>query len=447
MREFHFEEDFREWFENPCVYHKYGIKRILWSQNDFPDLKIETMAGRIILAEVEVKTSNFDSHKHDEDQVDVVIVWLHDQPYRKRHFKVYDVSLNALSNTPMKLDDVIDLNEDLVYQQIKGLPLIAVSSLNVDDFRFIKRYMKAWKTINQQDAQRFFTSDLDDVVKEFKSCVEVSKEEFLNRARHLHDWFPNRVFHPVLCFMAKAIAIRGTLQLIKEGILPMQKPNNDPVTDVYSVSEDQYTRLRWLEHRRKIPFMLGTYPFSSYEEKGGFCADYLDAFIGNFNFRASSRLPTVEVGLTLQELSTWERYGKKDLSEIEALNQYGLKRSHSFVDEFNPMKLEFSPSRVVSSSWKLASELKDYGFVEPDCREDVIKRIYDLVIQPIGVITHADKMPKADDIEFYFYPQNRIDDVLRRAETTIGHTKRDGAKYLRRFYQKYPLRFKAWRCQ
>jgi hypothetical protein len=441
MYEFTSEAEFRKWFEKPSVYQEYGIEKILWSQNGFPDLKVKTILGRVILAEVELKTSNFDLHGHDEDQVDLVIVWLHDEPYRKRHFKVYDVSLNMASKAPIPVDKVVDSEEDLVCQRVNSLPLIAVSSSNADDFQLIKRYMKAWKIINQQDVERFFTSDLGELVEEFKTHVEVSKCDFLNRTKHFDEGFRNRAFHPILCAMAKAIVIRGTLQLIKEGVLPLQSPHNDPVTNVYSVSKDHYVGLQRLERKHKLPFAIGDFPFFSYEERNFFCTDLLDAFVDNFNFRTSNGLPAVEIGLTLQELTVWDRFGKKALKEKEALGQYGLKETRFSRDEFNPMKLEFSPSRVVSFSSRLASKLKEYGFVEPAFSKEIVRRLYDFVIQPIGVITQADKMPSVDDIEFFFYPQSRVEDMLRRAETTIGLKRQDGVKYLKEFYQKYPSRF------
>jgi len=129
------------------------------------------------------------------------------------------------------------------------------------------------------------------------------------------------------------------------------------------------------------------------------------------------------------------------LSEREAFREYGLKKSQHSTDAFNPMKLEFSPAKIISLSCKLASKLKEYGFVTPDCPKEIINRIYDLVVQPMGVITHADKMPKASDIEFFFYPRNREWDVLRRFETTKGLTRRNGISSLKRFYQTYPSRF------
>jgi len=39
--------------------------------------------------------------------------------------------------------------------------------------------MEAWKTINQQDVDWFSTSDLGELVKEFKSYVAVFKCDFL----------------------------------------------------------------------------------------------------------------------------------------------------------------------------------------------------------------------------------------------------------------------------
>ena len=445
MIEFQSEEEFRKWFENPSVLKKYGIERVLWSQSDFPDLKFRTTSERVVLAEVEVRTSNFDLHKHEEEQVDLVIVWVHDEPYRKRKFKVLDVSMNEASKVASVVDQILKSEEDLVYQRLSRLPAVAIRSLDKEDFQLIKRYKKAWKIINQRDIEQFFTADLDELVKEFKSYIEVDKDEFLNRARYSSEWFPNRVFHPFLCFMAKAIVIRGTLKLIKDGILQLQNPNNNTIANIYSSSKGQCVKFRKIIERRKLAFALGDFPFALYEERMGFYTDYLDAFIQNFNFRASNSLPTKEIALTLQEITVWEKFGIRDISEEEALNMYGLKKSRYLEDQFNPMRLEFSPVKIVSFSWKLASKLREYGFVAPDCSKQIIQRIYDLVVQPIGVITHADKMPKINDIEFFFYPQNRIEDVLRRFETTKGFTRQDGISSLKRFYQEYPSRFRMRR--
>ena len=444
MVEFQSEADFRDWFESPAVTKKYGFKRILWSQRDFPDLKFEIASGRVVLAEFELRTSNFDSHKHDENQVDLVIVWVHDEPYRKRNFKVLDVFLNETSEGSATVDKILTSKRDLVYDRLSKLPLIATRSSEKKDFQLAKRYKKAWKIINQRNVERFFTADLDELVKEFKSYVEVDKGDFLERTRHFREWFPNRVFHPTLCFMAKAIVTRGTLELVCDGIIPLQDMSSDIVSKIYAVPKERCYEFRKIIWERKLPFALGTFPFSSYRErKLGFDTDYLDAFIQNFNFRASNRLPSEEIAFTLQEITVWEKFGRQDLSEREALRQYSLKKSQYSKDEFNPMKLEFSPARIISLSCELASELKEYGFVEPDCPKEIIKRIYDLVVQPIGVITHADKMPKASDIEFFFYPRNRIWDVLRRFETTRGLTRQDGIRSLKKFCQEYPSRFES----
>jgi len=441
MQEFRSESEFRDWFEKPPILSRHGIQRLLWSQNDFPDLKFETLSGKVVLAEIELKTSNFDQHGHDENQVDLVIVWIHDEPHRKRSFKVFDVSFDMRNKVPIQIDDLLNFEEDLVYRKVQRLPLIAVSSINEEDFWLINRYAKAWKIINQQDIKRFFTLDLEEIIKEFKSYIEVDKSEFISRTNHFHNWFPNRAFHPFLCFMAKAIVIRGTIQLVNEGILSVKNKHKDTITEIYSIPVEKYLGLQKLAQKQKLPFALGTFPFSSFEEKDYFYTDYADAFIGNFNFRASNSLPAVEIGLTLEELSIWERFGKKNISKEEALGQYGLKEPQFSDNEYNPMKLEFSPSRIVSFSLELASELRDYGFVEPNCSREIIKRIYDLVIQPIGVITNADKMPRVEDIEFFHYPQHRIEDTLRRFETTRGFTRKDGIKELKRFYSEYPSRF------
>ena len=437
MIEFKSEAEFREWFEKPLVLRKYGIRRVLWSQESFPDLKFETASGRVVLAEVELRTSNFDLHKHDGNQVDLVIAWIHDQPHRKRHFKVLGVSLNETTKGKMTVDKILRSKEDLVYKRLSRLPLIATKSLDGEDFRLIKRYRKAWKLINQSDINQLFTADLEELVRDFQSYIEVDKNEFFDRANHFKEWFPNRVFHPFLCFMAKAIVLRGTLKLINDGMLPLEGKHRNPVIDIHSISKRQYLGLHKLIERRKLAFGLGVYPFASYEERMGFfCTDYLDAFIHNFNFRASSRLPAKHIALILQEITIWKKFGEKGLSEEEALKHYGLKKSPR--KEFNPLKREFSPAKIVSFSWRLASRLREYGFVEPEFSEEIVTLLYDFIVQPIGVITHADKMPKATDIEFFFYPQDRVWDVLRRFETTRGFTRRDGEKALRRFYQEYP---------
>ena len=444
MFEFESEADFRKWFERPSILKKYGIKKILWSQNSFPDIKFETNSGRVVLAEFELRTSNFNLHKHDENQVDLVIVWIHDEPYRKRNFIVLDVFLNERSESSLTVDEILSSERDLVYHRLSKLPLIATKSLNEEDFKLIKRYRKAWRVLNQRETERFFTSDLDELVKEFKSYIEVDKNEFIKRTSHFHEWFPNRFFHPILCFMAKTIVLRGTLELISEGIIPLKNNGSDTISNIYAASKKQCREFRRFLWKRKLPFALGTLPFFSYEErKLGFYTDYLDAFIQNFNFRASNGLPVEEIAFTLQEITVWEKFGKEGLSEREALREYGLKKSQYSKDIFNPMKLEFSPSKIISLSCKLASKLEEYGFVAPDCSKEIIKRIYDFIIQPIGVITHADKMPKASDIEFFFYPRNRGWDVLRRFETTKGLTRGNGISYLKRFYQRYHSRFQS----
>jgi hypothetical protein len=442
MREFGSEDDFRKWFETRDIYSKFGIVKILRSQKAFPDLQIETTSGKVIFAEVELNASNFDKHKHPENQVDLVITWLNDETYRSRQFKVLDVSFDLANDNCTDVDELLGSKGDLVYEHIQKLPPIAVKSINGRDFELIKRYRKAWKLNNQRDAEEFFTSDFYNVINEFKLYIEVSRNDFLLRTKAFKEWFPKRAFHPFLCSMAKAVIIRGTLQLIRSGIIPLRSSRNEDVGNIYAISPSQMSNLMKIENKAKPSSHLGSFPFLP--ERGEiFCTDYLDAFIDNFNFKAANNLPSVEIGLTLQELTIWEKFGKTGISQIEALKHYGLKEACLREDQFNPMKQEFAPSMVVSFSWNIAQKMKQYGFVAPSNSREIIEKLYDYVVQPMGVLTHADKMPNINDLEFFFYPQNRIDDFQRRVRTVRGMTKEDGEKMLAKFYQNYPSRFET----
>lgn len=436
--EFKTEESFRKWFEDASVLAKYGIRKILVSQSYFPDLILETSSGSVIVAEVELRTSNFDAHNHDEEQVDLVIVWLHDEPYRKRRFKVLDASIRLANGNPLTVDEVLGSEKDLVFDRLRNLPLIASRSTDGEKFRLIQRYRKAWRTINQKDVKYFFQANLDELVEEFKRSTEVNKKQFLGRQESYREWFPNKVFHRSLCLMAKAIIFRGTLQLVEEGIIPV-RPTGNRVLDIYAMSKGKLNEFRKLVQRQRLAYQLGTYPFASYEMKSGFHTDYMDAFIHNFNFKAGASFPVIEIPLRLQEITVWKEFGEKYLSEEEAFEKFGLKKPELNGVVFNPMKREFSPSQVVHFSWKLASGLRRFGFIMPDDAEKVIKKLYDLIVHPIGVITNANKMPSIEGIKFFFYPQNRIGDVLRRFETTKGLSRKHGVRALKRFYQNYPL--------
>lgn len=438
--EFKTEESFRKWFEDPVVLAKYGIRKILVSQLDFPDLILETNSGSVVVAEVELRTSNFDAHDHDEKQVDLVIVWLHDEPYRKRRFKVLDASIQVVHGNPLTVDEVLGSEKDLVFDRLCNLPLMAARSVDGENFRLIQRYRKAWRTINQKDVKYLFEASLDELVEEFKRNTEVNKKQFLGRLESYREWFPNKVFHRSLCLMAKAIVFRGTLQLIEEGIIPVG-PTGNPVLDIYAMSKDKLNEFRKLVQRQRLAYQLGMYPFASYEMQLGFYTDYMDAFIHNFNVKAAASFPTSEIPLRLQEITVWKEFGEEDLSEEEAIEKFGLKKPELYGVVFNPMKREFSPSQVVHFSWKLASRLRRFGFIMPDDAEKVVKRLYDLIVHPIGVIANADKMPRVEDVKFFFYPQNRIGDVLRRFETTKGLSRKDGVRALKKFYQNYPLFF------
>ena len=74
MREaaiFKTEAEFREWFERNLA--RFGVTRIVLSQQVCPDYVLEMNDGRVIRAEAELFAINFRYHGHDTHKVDLII--------------------------------------------------------------------------------------------------------------------------------------------------------------------------------------------------------------------------------------------------------------------------------------------------------------------------------------------------------------------------------------
>lgn len=55
----------------------WGLFRVRLSQECFPDFVLETTSGKVVRAEVEVASRNFETHKHDPSRCDLLICWRH----------------------------------------------------------------------------------------------------------------------------------------------------------------------------------------------------------------------------------------------------------------------------------------------------------------------------------------------------------------------------------
>jgi hypothetical protein len=74
MREaavFKTEAEFREWFERRL--DRFGVTRIILSQEVCPDYVFEMSDGRVIRAEAELFAINFRYHGHDPRKADLII--------------------------------------------------------------------------------------------------------------------------------------------------------------------------------------------------------------------------------------------------------------------------------------------------------------------------------------------------------------------------------------
>src|SRR5437763_446581 len=65
------EAEFREWFERNL--ERFGVKRIVLSQQVCPDYVLEMNDGRVIRAEAELFAINFRYHGHDPQKADLII--------------------------------------------------------------------------------------------------------------------------------------------------------------------------------------------------------------------------------------------------------------------------------------------------------------------------------------------------------------------------------------
>ncbi len=65
------ERQFRGWFEENLV--RFGVKRIVLSQEVCPDYVLEMNDGRIVRAEAELFAVNFRYHRHDPRKVDLIV--------------------------------------------------------------------------------------------------------------------------------------------------------------------------------------------------------------------------------------------------------------------------------------------------------------------------------------------------------------------------------------
>jgi hypothetical protein len=65
------EAEFREWFEKDPA--RYGVKRIILSQEPCPDYVVEMMDGKIAKIEAELFAVNFKYHGHDPAKVDYIL--------------------------------------------------------------------------------------------------------------------------------------------------------------------------------------------------------------------------------------------------------------------------------------------------------------------------------------------------------------------------------------
>lgn len=65
------ESDFRQWFE--ANLDRFGVKRIILSQEPCPDYVAEMVDGRVLRIEAELFAVNFRYHRHDPSKVDLIV--------------------------------------------------------------------------------------------------------------------------------------------------------------------------------------------------------------------------------------------------------------------------------------------------------------------------------------------------------------------------------------
>lgn len=68
---FRTESEFRQWFEKNL--NRFGVKKIILSQEACPDYVLEMDDGRILRVEAELFEVNFRYHKHDPAKVDLIL--------------------------------------------------------------------------------------------------------------------------------------------------------------------------------------------------------------------------------------------------------------------------------------------------------------------------------------------------------------------------------------
>src|SRR3990170_5367433 len=65
------EKEFRKWFEKNLG--RFGVKRIILSQEVCPDYVLEMTDGRVLRVEAELFAINFRYHRHDPAKVDLIL--------------------------------------------------------------------------------------------------------------------------------------------------------------------------------------------------------------------------------------------------------------------------------------------------------------------------------------------------------------------------------------
>lgn len=419
------EKEFRKWLESSETLQSIGVSKIIKSQEAFPDLKLETVKGRIVYAEVELKTSNFD---HDENQVDLVIVHLHDRPNISRKFKVLE--LRGPKETRERVDDVLKSDIDLVYERIKKLPLVCTHLDN--EMKEIKRYRYSWEIAHDSDEKEFYERSLEDLLPEFQGHVEVPLKHMkkLIESRELKG-----VIHPRLVKMAKIIAIRGVLELVKEKII---KTGRGHVSSAFAISLENLRPLKHcVEQKRKVLGDYGTIPnFDKHRRfRRIFLCDNLDANTSTFNYQLSNIAPA-EACYTLFELSAWLRH--RDASETHDEMKREMESHFYSVNDHRFPRGELSLEYEDKDAKMLAITLRDlFDFNPPPDPEYWIKSIYNFVVEPLSFLSIYYSLPLRY-IKFFCYPYPRFERILRLSpQRDIGKIVKEIKKY---YKEKYSMR-------
>ncbi len=105
--EFNFllEKEFAKWFE--ANYFMFGIKDILDTSTDFPDVLARAIDGRILRIELELYSNNFNQHKHNGNLCDLIICYM--KPIGQTH--ISGVPVIAVYETNSQASDYKQLTD------------------------------------------------------------------------------------------------------------------------------------------------------------------------------------------------------------------------------------------------------------------------------------------------------------------------------------------------